>query len=48
VLSEYLDVRNIVPLFYATWAASAKIHVTKEIYGAAGVYQASERRCKIV
>jgi porin len=27
----------------ATWAASVKIHVTKEVYAEAGVYQASER-----
>jgi porin len=31
----------------ATWAASAKIHVTKEVYAEAGVYQASERLGKI-
>jgi porin len=27
----------------ATWAASAKIHATKEIYAEAGIYQTSER-----
>jgi porin len=31
----------------ATWAASAKIQVTKEVYVQAGVYQASERLGKI-
>jgi porin len=31
----------------ATWAASAKIHATKEIYAEAGIYQASERLGKL-
>ena len=31
----------------ATWAASAKIHATKDIYAQAGAYQASERLGKL-
>jgi hypothetical protein len=31
----------------ATWGASAKFHVTEEIYAEAGVYQASERLGKL-
>jgi len=31
----------------ATWAASAKIHATKDIYTEAGIYQASDRLGKL-